>query len=107
MTERTAQLDLDLIGRLNDSVEVPLVLHGSSGIADNNIVRAIGAGMTKINVSTQLNKVFTRELRKTLAEQPNMVDSRKYLQPAQEALSVEAARLASIFALKSSTNGPQ
>lgn len=107
MTERTAQLDLDLIARLRASVDVPLVLHGSSGIADDNIVRAIGAGMTKINVSTQLNKVFTQELRKTLAEQPNMVDSRKYLHPAQEALSVEAARLAFIFALESSTNGHQ
>ena len=38
---------------------VPLVLHGSSGVPDAGLAAAVAAGMTKINVATQLNKVFT------------------------------------------------
>ncbi|OZB81068.1 class II fructose-bisphosphate aldolase, partial [Microbacterium sp. 13-71-7] len=68
MTDRTAALDLDLIARLRealrgageDGVDVPLVLHGSSGVPDDAIAAAVRAGMTKINVSTHLNGFFTR-----------------------------------------------
>ncbi|MBO0811479.1 MAG: class II fructose-bisphosphate aldolase, partial [Microlunatus sp.] len=45
MTERTARLDLELISALREAVGVPLVLHGSSGVPDDEIVRAIAAGM--------------------------------------------------------------
>ena len=93
MTERSAALDLDLIMELRAAVPVPLVLHGSSGVPDEEIIRAVRAGMTKINIATHLNKVFTAAVRKTLLERPDMVDSRKYLGPARDAMAVEAARL--------------
>ncbi len=38
---------------------VPLVLHGSSGVADADLTRAVEAGMTKVNIATHLNNVFT------------------------------------------------
>src|SRR5690606_32233572 len=60
MLDRSAALDLDLISRLHAALPVPLVLHGSSGVADETIVAAVRAGMTKINVSTHLNGFFTR-----------------------------------------------
>ena len=41
MTERTAQLDLDLIARIRAAVDVPLVLHGSSGVPDDGIAAAV------------------------------------------------------------------
>lgn len=97
MTQRTAALDLDLIARLDTVVPVPLVLHGSSGVADEHLREAVGAGMRKINVSTHLNKVFTRRLREVLAEQPELVDSRKYLGPAREAMAQEVARLSRVI----------
>lgn len=102
MTDRTASLDLDLIARLREALDVPLVplvLHGSSGVPDDVIVAAIRAGMTKINVSTHLNGFFTRAIREALAADPTLVDSRKYLTPAREALAAEAARLLRLFAL--------
>lgn len=93
MTERSAALDLELITELRDAVPVPLVLHGSSGVPDHEIVRAVRAGMTKINIATHLNHVFTDAVRAVLAEQPDLVDSRKYLGPARDAMAAEAARL--------------
>ncbi|WEK61635.1 MAG: class II fructose-bisphosphate aldolase [Candidatus Microbacterium colombiense] len=99
MLDRTAALDLDLIRRLHAALPVPLVLHGSSGVSDAVLADAVRAGMTKINVSTHLNGHFTRAVRSVLAADDRLVDSRKYLVPAREALSMEAARLLRLFAL--------
>jgi fructose-bisphosphate aldolase class II len=99
MTDRTAALDLELIGRLREALPVPLVLHGSSGVADEEIVRAVRAGMTKINVSTHLNGFFTRAIREVLERQPDIVDSRKYVREGRAAVVGEAARMLRDFAL--------
>jgi len=109
MLDRSAALDIDLIARLKAALrgigrtgaDIPLVLHGSSGVADEVIVQAVRAGMTKINVSTHLNGFFTRAVRDTLAADEKLVDSRKYLSPAREAVAEEAARMLRLFALES------
>lgn len=97
MQSRTASLDLELIAELKEAAGVPLVLHGSSGVPDEEIQRGIAAGMTKINVSTHLNGFFTRAIRDYLAENPEVTDSRKYLKAGREALSKEAERLIGVF----------
>lgn len=97
MTERNAALDLELIGRLQSALSVPLVLHGSSGVGDDMLTAAIAAGMTKINVSTHLNSFFTRAVREYLDTNPSVVDSRKYLSAGRDALIPEVARLLTLF----------
>lgn len=97
MVSRTAALDFELIARLADACDVPLVLHGSSGVADADLASAITAGMTKINVSTQLNKLFTAAVRSYLAGDPDVVDSRKYVRAGRDAVAAEAARLLALF----------
>lgn len=97
MTERSAQLDIDLIGRLAEAVPVPLVLHGSSGVPDDTILAGIRAGLVKINVSTHLNIAFTGAVREFLEANPTVVDSRKYMAAGRSALSAEAARLLTLF----------
>lgn len=100
MTDRSASLDIALIGRLRDALDIPLVLHGSSGVADAVIMDAVHAGMTKINVSTHLNGFFTRAVRATLDADAHLVDSRKYIAPGRAALVDEAARMLRLFALQ-------
>ncbi|MFT3942962.1 MAG: class II fructose-bisphosphate aldolase [Ancrocorticia sp.] len=97
MTSRDAALDLDLISRIAARVPVPLVLHGSSGVSDENMVLAIEHGMTKINVSTHLNHVFTSTVRSVLAEKPELVDTRKWTTPAATAMEQEVARLLNLY----------
>ncbi|MDX3853792.1 class II fructose-bisphosphate aldolase [Streptomyces sp. AK02-01A] len=87
MTRRTAALDHALIKALRDAVPVPLVLHGSSGVPDEEIRRAVAAGMVKINVGTALNSAFTGAVRRFLTAHPSTVDPRKYLVPAREAMA--------------------
>ncbi|HUG51112.1 MAG TPA: class II fructose-bisphosphate aldolase [Terrimesophilobacter sp.] len=97
MTQRVASLDLELIARLRAALDVPLVLHGSSGVPDDRLAAAIRAGMTKINVSTQLNRVFTQALREYLTADSTVVDSRKYVRAGRSAVAAEAARLLTLF----------
>lgn len=100
MTSRTAELDLDLIAEIHELVPVPLVLHGSSGVSDELIDAAVDRGMTKINIATHLNKAFTAAVRQVLEERPEVVDTRTYLGPGREAVSVEAARLLTLLAAR-------
>lgn len=96
--ERTTRLDLELVTQLAAAVDVPLVLHGSSGVPDAELVRAIQAGLTKINIGTHLNVTLTHSVRDTLATQPRLVDPRKYLGPARDKVADEVARLLTLLA---------
>ena len=87
MTTRDAALDHDLIAALKTAVPVPLVLHGSSGVGDAELRRAVTGGLVKINIGTALNIAFTGAVRDTLAADAKLVDPRKYLKPARQAMS--------------------
>lgn len=97
MTSRSARLDEELIRALAAAVPVPLVLHGSSGVADADLQAAIRAGMTKINVSTHLNVVYTGAVRDFLREHPRAVDTRAWMRAGREAGAAEAQRLMELF----------
>lgn len=99
MATREAVLDNDLISRIKAAVPVPLVLHGSSGVPDEGMVAAIKAGMTKINVSTHLNVVFTEKVREVLAADSTLVDPRKYQGPGNKVVQAEVERLLKLYSL--------
>ena len=100
MTSRTAELDMALIAAIHERVPVPLVLHGASGVPDADLVACVRAGMTKVNIATHLNNAFTTALRRHLAEDPDVVDTRRYLGTARDAVTIEAARLLELLALR-------
>ncbi len=93
MSERTAVLDFDLIARLRSAVPVPLVLHGSSGVADEDLRKAVSAGITKVNVGTLLNVHFTEAVRDHLASDDAVTDPRKYFVRARAAIADAVAAL--------------
>lgn len=97
MTDRSASLDHDLIGRLRGAVPVPLVLHGSSGVPDAELTAAVRAGMVKINIGTALNIAFTGAVRDTLADAA-VVDPRRYLAPARDAMADTVAHFLTVLA---------
>ncbi|MFD6165043.1 ketose-bisphosphate aldolase [Oerskovia sp. NPDC060287] len=97
MTDRTAALDFERIAELRAVVPVPLVLHGSSGVADADLTRAVEEGMTKINISTHLNNTLTRALRTYLDQNPAVVDPRKYLGAGRDAMRDEVVRLLGVL----------
>jgi fructose-bisphosphate aldolase class II len=98
MTTRTATLDHDLLKRLSATLDVPLVLHGSSGVPDDELTAAVAGGITKVNVGTALNQAMTGAIRAFLAEHPEAVDSRKYLSVGREAMAEAVARIIGVLA---------
>jgi fructose-bisphosphate aldolase class II len=93
MTTRTAALDHDRLKRLTAALGVPLVLHGSSGVPDDELAAAVAGGIAKVNVGTALNIAMTGAVREFLAAHPEAVDSRKYLSVGREAMAETVARL--------------
>ncbi|MEU9553812.1 class II fructose-bisphosphate aldolase [Streptomyces fumanus] len=87
MTTRTAALDQSLIKKLSAALDVPLVLHGSSGVPDAELTAAIAGGIAKVNVGTALNTAMTGAIRDFLAAHPDAVDSRAYLAAGRRAMT--------------------
>lgn len=87
MTTRTATLDHALLERLSATLDVPLVLHGSSGLPDTELTAAVGSGIAKVNIGTALNIAMTGAIRDFLAAHPEAVDSRGYLTVGREAMT--------------------
>jgi fructose-bisphosphate aldolase, class II len=97
MTDKTAALDIDLIKKLADSVSVPLVLHGSSGVALSDLKRAALAGIRKVNIGTEFNAVLSAAIRTHLEAKPEVIDPRKYLGEARSRIQAKALEYLELF----------
>ncbi len=87
MTTRTATVDHALLKRLAAALDVPLVLHGSSGLPDDELAAAVTGGIAKVNVGTALNIAMTGAIREYLTTHPEAVDSRGYLTVGRDAMT--------------------
>lgn len=96
MLDATARLDLERIAELRRQVPVPLVLHGSSGVADEHLRLAVRAGIVKINVGTRLAQRFTDAVRSRLAADGALVDPRPYLTDARLAMAAEVEAMLAV-----------
>ena len=99
MTTRDASLDFALIEEIGKTVLIPLVLHGSSGVSELDLQRAVRSGMSKINIATHLNHVFTDEVRRMLTADSKLVDPRKYVKSARSRVAEEVSHLLRLLAL--------
>ncbi len=77
-------LDFDRLRSIQKEVDMPLVLHGASGLSDESISNAVGMGVCKVNIDTDLRQVFTGTVREFLQNNPREYDPRKFLKPARE-----------------------
>jgi len=80
------ELDFPRLAAIRAVVDIPLVLHGASGVPDEDVRRCVQNGVCKVNIATELKLPFTGALRKTLAEYPGESDPRKLFAPAREAV---------------------
>lgn len=78
------KIRFDIIEEVSKVIDIPLVLHGGTGIPDDTIRRAIKAGIGKINVNTENQIVMTDRIREIFANNSKVYDPRKYLGPARE-----------------------
>ena len=88
------RLDIKRIKEIREACGVPLVLHGGSGISDEDFTNAIAAGIAIIHINTEIRVAYKEAVEKFLQENPNEVAPYKILQPAVEAVEkVVEARL--------------
>lgn len=71
---------------ISNLADLPLVLHGGTGIPTKDIQRSISLGTAKINVNTENQIAATKAVREVLANDANVYDPRKYLIPARDAI---------------------
>jgi len=91
MVDYTADVDLNLVSRLRRALSVPLVLHGSSGVPPETLREAVHRGIVKVNTATELNKAYTRAVRRYLVTHEDAVDPRPYLSEAREQMAAAVA----------------
>jgi len=84
---QAADLDIARLKAIRQAIpSTPLVLHGSSGVKEDNIGEAIENGICKVNVATFLSQAFTYALFDHLKAHPGDEDPRTHLMPAREAV---------------------
>lgn len=86
MRKGVPKLDIKRLKDISREITIPLVLHGASGLPQDEIQKAIATGITIINIDTELRLAFTETLRTTLRENQEMYDPREVLTPSIEAI---------------------
>lgn len=81
------KLDFERLAQLRDAVSVPLVLHGSSGVPDEDVRRAVSLGVCKVNFATELRAAYTEAARQSLSGDPALYDPKKFGGPGREAVT--------------------
>lgn len=83
--KETPKLQLELLERIHEATTAALVLHGSSGIPDNQLQGAIRRGISKVNLATETKNIFMRTLKKVLTDNDE-IDLRKVFPKATDAV---------------------
>ena len=83
----TPKLEFERLAEIRNNVSVPLVLHGSSGIPDEDIRKAISLGICKVNFATELRAAYTDAVKACIAQDSSVYDPKKYGALAREAVT--------------------
>ncbi|WP_392566009.1 tagatose bisphosphate family class II aldolase [Utexia brackfieldae] len=80
------KLDFDRLAEIRKTVAIPLVLHGASGLSQQDVQTCIARGICKVNVATELKIAFSDALKDYMNQHPDANDPRHYMQPAKQAM---------------------
>lgn len=72
------KLDLDRLSKIRKVVDIPLVLHGTSGVPDETVKECVKRGICKVNYATDLRIAFTKGVKEVFAENADTIDPKKY-----------------------------
>ncbi len=87
-------INAELVAEIRKTVGIPLVLHGGSGLRDEDFINAIQAGISVVHINSEIRLAFRDAVKKSIEENPNEITPAKILQPAVDAIeAVVEARL--------------
>jgi fructose-bisphosphate aldolase class II len=91
------KLDFERLSKISSSIQIPIVLHGCSGVPSDAILRAIALGVRKINIDTDIRQTFIETIRHIMKTNPDEIDPRKILGPARQAVAEMLKAKMSLF----------
>ncbi|MBQ7219428.1 MAG: class II fructose-bisphosphate aldolase [Synergistaceae bacterium] len=74
----TPQVNFEVLGKIRKIVHIPLVLHGTSGVPDDQVIQCVSMGMCKVNYATDLRIAYTNGVKNYMKDNPNGFDPKKY-----------------------------
>ncbi len=87
-------INAELVAEIRKTVGIPLVLHGGSGLRDEDFINAIQSGISVVHINSEIRLAFRDAVKKSIEENPNEITPAKILQPAVDAIeAVVEARL--------------
>lgn len=94
------KLDFNLLSAINRSLNIPLVLHGGSGLAESDFKSCIKNGIAKININTDLQLSWYKGITDFIAKNPDIYDPRKIISSGKQQFNDKIEELVSIFETK-------
>jgi len=91
------KLDFDRLDTIKKLIDMPIVLHGASGVAEADITKAISLGVNKINIDTDLRVAYSDKVKEVFAKSPDEFDLRKFCGPARDAVQEACAAKMKLF----------
>ena len=83
----TPVLDKERLSEIRKVVDIPLVLHGASGLSDDDVRDCVSRGICKVNFATELRKAFTDACRKVAIEDPQAFDPKAFCRAGMAAVT--------------------
>jgi fructose-bisphosphate aldolase class II len=90
-------LDIERVKEIREAAGIPLVLHGGSGITDEDLKKAIEAGMSTVHVNTAIRVAYKEGIKKSLIDNPDEVAPYRLLKPGVEAMQEVVERNLKLF----------
>ena len=80
------ELDFERLDIIKKIIDMPVVLHGASGISEADLKQGVELGVNKVNVNTDFQQVFTAKIKELFADNPDLYDPRKYCGPGRDVI---------------------
>jgi len=92
MEQQTAEIRYDLIEDIQSRIQVPLVLHGSTGVPDEDLKRIVKTNFGKVNIGTAIRMAFGQSMRQQMEANPDVYDRIELFPKSMEAVKQEAIK---------------
>ena len=90
-------LNFELLKNISKEINTPLVMHGGSGLSEENFKKSIENGISKININTELKHAWTNSIKKYILENPTQTDPVFIIKSTEEEIKEVVRRIIQIF----------
>ncbi|KXF83530.1 class II fructose-bisphosphate aldolase [Enterovibrio coralii] len=97
MTEAGSPIDFPLLAKLQAATTLPLVIHGTTGISETDLLKLKTQRIAKFNVGTTLRMAFGNAIREAMTNEPKKFDKQYFAAKAMPALQQEAMRVLALL----------